>query len=1171
MDYRNYLLQARRGLRRRRWVGSVLDTLAVLGIGAALLWTASFFTEPGGIVQSILGLLFFTVALSVIVVWGIAPLFHKIPVESIIQSVEKRYPELKERLGTAFYLQSRSQEAEKYRFSPELSERTTRWTEEQVSARHFDFLLSWQAVRRPAIVAAIVILSLLLMGLTNRDGLVNAWTGYIRALGSERHAALPFRIRTSGDLETPRGASVSIAAEISPPGSSARIHYRSEDQPWETREMESAAGPGKGRYRFELTSVRSEITYFVSSGNNTSALSRIRPMDPPRIEKIAFRVTPPGYTRLPCRSVEQPEGTVEAPEGSRIEFAIQANNELASATVVFSNGESRQLHMTGARNATGELTLHEPLSFGVSLKDRFGFESKDLGPYRLAPVSDRPPRVFIHHPPLVSDLTDRPLVRLDWEALDDYGLSRAELAYQVNYMNLSRRIPLARASGTEDSAGKDLPGEVFEPTSSIRLRSIWDLSALGLIPGDEVTYSVIAWDNNALSGPRSATSEVHLLRLPTAMDLFEENKEREISYLDQFEELIEQQRRIKEEAEQIQEKIQQDPPSSSHSPEPSGRESQRWQEQRKMEELKDDQENLGGRIQQLQQEIQQTLQNLNDPGAFSLKTLQKMAKIEELMNRLLTEEMKQVLTQFNRVLEEMAEDQPTDSLDELGLSIEDFEENLDRMLALLENSMLERQIEAMSREIENLQREQDALEQQTGELQSEMEQTARDDSLSANEKAEQEREQADKREELAARQEQVEERMRQLLEQLQQLAHQQQDKNEELSEGLEDALKQAEEDELSEALEEAKDQLKSGQMTPCRRAQKKAAQAMSKLKDKMSSMMGGMGGSMNFAQDLQALRRNIDRALALSERQESIGVRLAPGNEPLRAWPEGLQNEIDIFHRYYRDEALRIEQGLQELAKQDPFIDFQAIRELRLAARAQERAIRWSEEELPRQGQSSIPRVRGEVGLSLNHINLAISILLDNLGDMAQAQASSGMEGYFNSLRQLIDRQQQINIRTRQQQQQMRQQGQTPDWQREMHRLAQEQAAIRRQIQELYRKYGKLEELLGSLDEVGNQMMDVEKDLEDQPSDEKIQEKQERILTRMLDAEKSIQEQGFSKERQSETAGPYDPGPSPELPETAQAIRNRIQKLQQGQGDAQAPPEYRERVRLYFERLSREN
>ncbi len=91
MDYRDYLIQARQGLRLRRWIGSLLGSLAVLGIGAALLWTASFFTESGGIAQSILGLLYVAMALFVVIRRGIAPLFHKIPVESIIRAVEKEH------------------------------------------------------------------------------------------------------------------------------------------------------------------------------------------------------------------------------------------------------------------------------------------------------------------------------------------------------------------------------------------------------------------------------------------------------------------------------------------------------------------------------------------------------------------------------------------------------------------------------------------------------------------------------------------------------------------------------------------------------------------------------------------------------------------------------------------------------------------------------------------------------------------------------------------------------------------------------------------------------------------------------------------------------------------------------------------------------------------------
>ena len=440
--------------------------------------------------------------------------------------------------------------------------------------------------------------------------------------------------------------------------------------------------------------------------------------------------------------------------------------------------------------------------------------------------------------------------------------------------------------------------------------------------------------------------------------------------------------------------------------------------------------------------------------------------------------------------------------------------------------------------------------------------------LSPDEKAAQQAELDQEKADLESRQEQLEENIQELLEQMEKLAQEQSSDNEQVSEGLKEALKQAEREKLSESLEESLKQLQSGQLQQAQQSQKKTSQSLSQMQMNLSSLMESMGG-MDFQRDLVELRRALDRLLLLSERQEKVVGELSPGGYVLRAWPSNLKNEVSILQNYYRDEILRIEEHLRELGKKDPFLDFKAIQELRLAARAMDRSANIIENELPNQGAALVPQVKSQAQLGLDKINTAVLILLDNLESMAQAQASSSMESYFNSLEQLTQQQQQLNQRTRQQQQ-MRKRGQVPNWQQQMQQLSKEQAAIRRKVQELFRKYGKMEELLGKLDEVGNQMMDVEKDLEDQNADEKVQEKQQEILTRLLDAEKSVQEQGESKKRESETAGAYEAESSPELPESLESVNSRIQKLRQGVGEDQVPPEFRQRVRSYFERLAEE-
>jgi len=461
----------------------------------------------------------------------------------------------------------------------------------------------------------------------------------------------------------------------------------------------------------------------------------------------------------------------------------------------------------------------------------------------------------------------------------------------------------------------------------------------------------------------------------------------------------------------------------------------------------------------------------------------------------------------------------------------------------------------MVQQAEALQETQQSLQEQTGQLAEEAEEAA-EEGLTPEEQAAREQ----KQEELAGQQQEIEEKTQDLLEQMERLAQEQAGRNEEMSQGLKESLKQSEEMQLSQSQQDAAEQLQAGQMEQARQSQQRSSEGLSQLAQNLSSAMSAMGG-MDFERDMAALRRVLDRALVLSDRQEKVALRLTPGGEALHSWGHSpLKTEVTIFQRYFRDEALRVEESLRQLAQEDPFLDFEAIRLLRLSARAMNRALEWAEDQ-------SVPSVHNQVRLGLSEINQAILVLLDSLNSLSQAQASSSLSGYFQSLEQLIKRQRKLNQDTRQQ----RKRGQVPGWQEQMQRLADEQAAIRRKTEELLRKYGELEQLLQNLDQAGQEMRDVEKQLEDQIADDRVQEKQEQILTRLLDAEKSLQEQGTSKERQSETAGRFVLESPVDLPETSQSIHRRVQKLRQGIGIESIPLEYQERVRHYFRSLSEES
>ena len=136
-------------------------------------------------------------------------------------------------------------------------------------------------------------------------------------------------------------------------------------------------------------------------------------------------------------------------------------------------------------------------------------------------------------------------------------------------------------------------------------------------------------------------------------------------------------------------------------------------------------------------------------------------------------------------------------------------------------------------------------------------------------------------------------------------------------------------------------------------------------------------------------------------------------------------------------------------------------------------------------------------------------------------------------------------------------------------RLAAQQEMIRQSMENLSEEMGNRGDVLGRLDGLSKEMEEIVKKLQQQQLDRKVIQRQEQILTRMLDAQKSIREKEFSKKRQAERGENIVAKSPPELKRQILDKENRlhkelIQSLKEGYSS-----EYKDYIKLYYEILSR--
>jgi hypothetical protein len=199
---------------------------------------------------------------------------------------------------------------------------------------------------------------------------------------------------------------------------------------------------------------------------------------------------------------------------------------------------------------------------------------------------------------------------------------------------------------------------------------------------------------------------------------------------------------------------------------------------------------------------------------------------------------------------------------------------------------------------------------------------------------------------------------------------------------------------------------------------------------------------------------------------------------------------------------------------------------------------------------------------SLNEAARAVESAVN--GMMKGGGQGIGMAGFMQRLQQMAQRQQGINQGTEQLG------GMSQEQAAAMARLAGEQGMVRKSLEQLTREAaasGDLGRILGDLRKIAEEMREVQTDLAQGTVNPETRQRQERILSRLLDSQRSVRERDFEKTRRSESGKHVAGSSPPAIDLTTQEGKNRLRKdllkaLEEGYAR-----DYQELIRKYFEAL----
>lgn len=211
------------------------------------------------------------------------------------------------------------------------------------------------------------------------------------------------------------------------------------------------------------------------------------------IRQIAVRVTPPVYTGMD--TTESQTLDLEVFEGSLVAWSLLIQDKADSYAIEFSDGQQLPLRLEAGRWQASHQANSTDLYKIVASKAEVSHYLGNI--YTLTVQLDQAPDIKILEPTVTTlEIPKSGPAQFDTQVLvkDDFGIGAVEIVASVA-KGSGEGVKFRDQTLSFDSSISTEAGQLYQ--------RIWDLASLGMEPGDEIYFSVVATDNKQ---PQANTS-----------------------------------------------------------------------------------------------------------------------------------------------------------------------------------------------------------------------------------------------------------------------------------------------------------------------------------------------------------------------------------------------------------------------------------------------------------------------------------------------------------------------------------------------------------------------------------------------------------------------------------------------------------------------------------------
>ncbi len=611
----------------------------------------------------------------------------------------------------------------------------------------------------------------------------------------------------------------------------------------------------------------------------------------------------------------------------------------------------------------------------------------------------------------------------------------------------------------------------------------FDFSHLPLLPGDTVEVWFEVADRGLKGKSQISKSKMYRFWIPTYTEIYQETSgevEEQISFLKGEGKEVGE---FLKDLKSFQEKISQ------------------LKEKKEFEEVKEMVESLERSLEQMSQrfeEYSKKVQNLLKRQPLDAELQEKLFKLRELFKEIMTPEFEKIFEDLKKALKLMSPEQLKESYKNLMLNQELLKEQIERTLELLEKVKQEVKLKEFIQRMKEMEEEMEGMEKTPEKL-----------SLKDFE-------------DLKGKMQKLSEEMKEISESFK---GGEKKVGEQLKEGEQD-IKQS----LSELSLSMNMQLQ-GKMGECKgkmgSSKKSLQQARQKTEEALQDLL-----SMRNKLRAKELENIFFSAIFLSEKQSEISEKIKKKEEDITEVEKEIMNNRESLRRFKED--------ILKLARKNLTFPRNILNYTF--------SVYFKGEELYEKAQilefDKIERISEEIK---DYLNLLALEILRLKGEGQGGGASQALMQALKKLSELAREQSHINALSQSILPLDTGEAPSEEFLKSVQRIAGMQKSLAEKLKEVLetiKEAGGTEGLEKQIEKALEEMEKVAQELEKGEVKRDILERQERILSRMLEAQRSIYKREFTKKRYAERPKPYQPLSSPQkIIEEDEIIRRNIIKV----------------------------